>query len=497
MFMTHSACFALVPLLGLLGGCGQAPQESPAGGPGGLPATNVPAGDAVATRPVVGSLTDQAGAVDVVAGGPVRLVWLQDRGDGRDALARDHQLMVMAWDSERDEERAVTANPDGYAKPLLTADARHILYSTRRGPEAFVTRWQGGPPRSLGRGVALTVWRDPATGRDWVYVGLDPTAEDPGEYRRLERFPLDAPELREKVTTTVVVNEDNFQIAPDGRLAGGVFPWPRIGWFDLGRGIVRDAGEGCWAGLSAADASVLWFLDGAHRRMTLIPTLEPDRRWTLTFDAITPLRGHEVYHPRWTSHPRFFVVTGPYTAGKGEAGPAVRAGGTNVEVFLGRLDRSLTRVEAWTPLTRNARADFFPDAWVSPRQPLEAVPGERSPPAAAQGAPRDGRAVVEARLESIAPIPTLRAIAPYRSALLAGRYEITRVIEGQLGETHVAIAHWVLRDGTRLPDADRQPGRTYRVAIEPYDTHPQLEGERLVMAPDASALPLYYEPPAK
>ncbi len=488
---------AIVLLLSLPGGCRQSPQESRAGAPAGTPAASAPAGDAVTTQPVAASPRDRAGSVEDVAGGPVRFVWLQDRGDGRDALARGDQLMVVAWEAERDEERAVTASPNGYAKPLLTADARHVLYSIRRGPEAFVIPWEGGTPRSLGPGVALAVWRDPATGRDWVYVGLDPTAEDPGEYRRLERFALDAPDRREQVPTTVVVNEDNFQIAPDGRLAGGVFPWPRIGWLDLGRGTVRDAGEGCWAGLSAADASVLWFLDGAHRRMTLVPTLEPGRRWTLTFDAIAPLRGHEVYHPRWASHPRFFVVTGPYTAGKGAAGPAVRAGGTNVEVFLGRLDRSLTRIEAWTQVTRNARADFFPDAWVSPRQALETVPGDQAHPAPVHGAPRDGRAVVEARLESIAPIPTLRAIAPYRSALLAGRYEIARVIEGQLGETHVAIAHWVLRDGARIPDADRQPGRTYRVAIEPYDSHPELEGERLVMAPDASALPLYYEPPAK
>jgi hypothetical protein len=33
----------------------------------------------------------------------------------------------------------------------------------------------------------------------------------------------------------------------------------------------------------------------------------------------------------------------------------------------------------------------------------------------------------------------------------------------------------------------------YRLTLEPYDAHPELEGERLVMDSDAPGLRLYYE----
>jgi hypothetical protein len=51
----------------------------------------------------------------------------------------------------------------------------------------------------------------------------------------------------------------------------------------------------------------------------------------------------------------------------------------------------------------------------------------------------------------------------------------------------------VIEDGRVLKDAKREKGKTYRMVLERYDDHPELEGERLIMDSDEFKLPLYYE----
>lgn len=430
--------------------------------------------------------TDALAAVgDVVA------VWLQDRGDGRDTLARGRHLVPVAWDSVGRAERDLAAAPGSYAKPLVVpGGSRRFLFSDRHARTIWQSNGPGSPPTRVGDGVALAIWRAP-DGALWVYAGREPTVEDPGEYRRLERFRLDAPDTREALPLKGILNEDNFQLTPDGRLGGGVFPWPKVGWFDMATGASAQVAEGCWAGVAPMASPLLCFLDGAHRRMTIVSRAEPQRRWSFTFDSIPPLRGHEIYHPRWTSHPRVFVLTGPYvatTAGQN----AVRSGGVGVDVYLVLLNASLTTVERWSRLSTNQRADFYPDAWVAPdaHVSVDASPG----PAVTAVAPSPAhRVVVDATLMTIADPPAVPDIAPYTQALVAGRYVVTRVVEGRLAEPVIAVAHWVIKDRRPLAEARRRQGTSYRLVLEPYARRVELDGERLVMTPDAAALPLYYD----
>ena len=74
--------------------------------------------------------------------------------------------------------------------------------------------------------------------------------------------------------------------------------------------------------------------------------------------------GYEVYHPRWSNHPRIIVMTGPYKVG---AGPnRIAAGGREVEIYVGRFNPNYTAIETWWRVTFNDRGDFFPDVWISP-----------------------------------------------------------------------------------------------------------------------------------
>ncbi len=93
--------------------------------------------------------------------------------------------------------------------------------------------------------------------------------------------------------------------------------------------------------------------------MTLRPSREqPRRRWTLSFERSRRSAATRSSPALDRSSPRHVVVTGPYRAAKAGSGP--RWDGTNVEVFLGRLDESLTRISP------NDRGDFYPAAWVGP-----------------------------------------------------------------------------------------------------------------------------------
>jgi hypothetical protein len=67
------------------------------------------------------------------------------------------------------------------------------------------------------------------------------------------------------------------------------------------------------------------------------------------------------------------------------------------------------------------------------------------------------------------------------------------VISGSYRQKKVMAAHWVIEDGRVLENAKREKGKTYRMVLERYDDHPELEGERLIMDSDEFKLTLHYE----
>jgi len=143
-------------------------------------------------------------------------------------------------------------------------------------------------------------------------------------------------------------------------------------------------------------------------------------------------------------------------------------------------------------VTANDAADFYPDVWIDP--------SVRVPNAAAGDTGRvasaplpDTPIVVEARVATQVPIPTPRDIAPYRNGLLVIEYEVVDVIDGRYDGSTLLAAHWIIRDATLLDAAVRPVGTVVRMRLEAYATHPELEGERLVMDSDRFDLPLFYD----
>jgi hypothetical protein len=453
-----------------------------------------------------GAVAGPGDDVRALTGAPARVVWVQH--DGKDPEAVGDQLILMGFDTHDGKgERVILGTRGSYVKPLLTPRGNRIVYSTRVRPgpaEAFILNWDGTGLRKLGDGFALGLWRNPADGGEWVYVG---TENKEWEFGTISRFPIDAPNKREVVWNTTLVSIDNFQVSADGRYAGGMFPWPEAGIADLQNRTVKKLGQGCWPALTNARGRLFWYFDGAHRNLTMVD-VETEARWMVNINNAPGFDGAEVDFPRWTNHPRFFAIAGPYNQG-GEN--QARTGGPQTEVYLGRFSEDFSSVEAWARVTSNAGGDSYPDVWIdvdrSPhaRQPRGPIgpPHARlrtasAGPAAKAGGGSPGQAdasrlVVNARLTRTVAIPDPKSILPYRSALIVNEYEIMDVIQGRHAEKEIRIAQWAIRNSRVLPEARKIPGAAFTLVVERYDAHGELEGERLISTSEASRLPLYYD----
>ena len=436
-------------------------------------------------------------------GSHTRVVWVQQ--DGRDPYAAGDNLLLVGLDSDDSRgERPIVRDRGSYVKPLITPQGNRIIFSRRptlpEGPEVFLVNWDGSGLKSLGRGFALAVWVSPTDGREWVYVGTDNKKGQEYDFATVARVPIDEPQTREVVWNKSLVSGDTFQVSADGRYAGGLFPWPDAGVAELPNGNLRKLGDGCWTAMATVRGPLMWYFDGSHRNLTLVD-IRSDKRWVVNINRVPGFGNDEVYHPRWTNHPRFLAMSGPYNLGGANQ---VRSGGAQTEVYVGRFASDYSRVDAWMRVTSNASGDSYPDVWIDRRNnPHPAAPkdGSIGPDARAtntgagnsQSRSDVGRVVVEGKLTKAAAIPTPQAIAPYQHALVVNTYEVVKTIEGSYSGTTILVAQWAIRDRRVLSTAHKTTGSIHRLTLERYDAHPELEGERLISAGDAPDLPLYYE----
>jgi len=440
--------------------------------------------------------TFAASEIEALTGAHTRVVWLQDQGDGTDSLGRGNQLMVMGLDSrDKKGERSLLSSVAGYRKPLLTPDGKRVVFSLQRPEMIFVVHWDGGLPTALTKGMAVAVWAEPKTGTTWVYAVRKPDPQDEDRFSEIVRFPIDRPELEELVWNKTAVNKDNFQLSRDGNTACSTLPWPSIGRMALPNRSFQVYAKGCWPSMAPDDSRLAWVFDGSHRNLTMFPA-DGGEPWRVAIDRAKGIDGFEVYHPRWTNHPGYLVITGPY---KIAAGPnAIRGGGAGVEVYLGKFSADMTAVTDWVQVSHNQKADFFPDAWIAggERASLRSEIGPGKGPNA--GKPLPPKSVtMEGALLEMSDIPDPSAILPYRNAFVVYRYRVTSSDAAgasalQVGK-EILVAHWVIRDGKKLFGYPRSLGRTYRMTIEDMALHPEWESERLIRDMDAWDLPLYVD----
>jgi len=293
-----------------------------------------------------------------------RVAWVQDIGEGRDVFAQGGNLRLMGLDTgDGQGERAILGTAGNYAKPLITPRGDRVVYTDRLRKKVYVVNWNGSELRELFGGVGLALWRDPRDGREWIYYGSEEGTNGEEHCPVVYRTLLDSPGSGELVWNKTRVSVNSFQLSADGRMAGGLFPWPIGGVAELPNGSLTKLGSGCWTALAPGNTYTFWVFDTPHRNVFIDDISGEQGRW-VNINGAPGINGYEVYHPRWSSHPRVMAMTGPYKVGSGAN--RIAGGGREVEIYVGRFNANYTAIESWWRVTNNDRGDFFPDIWLSP-----------------------------------------------------------------------------------------------------------------------------------
>jgi Concanavalin A-like lectin/glucanases superfamily len=298
--------------------------------------------------------------VETFTGGHTRVVWLTD-AENKDSFAGHNQLRLMGYDSRDGKgERVIWGERANYHRPLITPDGEQIVYSNRQTRRIYVIKWDGSHPRLLKEpGCASEVWRDPKTGKTWVYY-----QEDPDDYAKpVLRFPMDNPNKVEKVWSSSPVQAlPSFQLSRDGKMAASTFPWPTSGIAQLPDVTWRKHRDGCWPSMAPDDSYISWTFDGAHRNL-FMTRLGEEKSWKVNISHAPGVNDFEVYHPRWSNDVGYLVMTGPYTVGDKKI--KLWDGADGVEIYIGKFGKDFRSIESWLKLTSSREGEFFPDVWIA------------------------------------------------------------------------------------------------------------------------------------
>ena len=313
------------------------------------------------------------------AGGPARLVWAR-AANADDFYSEEAGSELVGYDSEDGGgERRILAGPRSFAKPLLSDDGRHVIFTDHQARRCYAVRWDGGGLREIANGFAADVWTDPASGQTWVYVraGWHDTSAS------IIRHRLDDPAQSEPVWSATANGWQKiswFQVGGDGRHAVDALPWPRIGLMGLAGDDFKIVGSGCWPGIAPDDSGRMFYFQGTHTALAFLDQPRAARKAAkpreIALDTVPGWTGHKVYHPRWTNHPRYLTATAPQWM-------------PQTELYLGRFDKDYTAIEEWFRLTRNEVADYYGDAVLAalPAASRDAAPAGPTPPPAVEPGP--------------------------------------------------------------------------------------------------------------
>lgn len=316
---------------------------------------------------------ERSARIRALTGARTRLVWVQDVLNRDDHAVRKTLTVLVGLDTdEYPGERQLLPRPGRFTKPLLTPCGDRVVFTDLASGEAKIVNWDGTGLRVITTGDALEVWQDPATGKEWVFVQV----RRPGSQSRngdstrnpIFRYALDGRPAGEQVwnhTPCGPLSSGSFQVSADGQHAIGVFPAPDTRLLDLQRRTNQHLGTGCWTSIAPDDSRRMWFLDPTHRDLLFV-TLDGRSTHKVRINGAPELGGAEIYHPRWSNHPRFVAFTGPYRT------PQLRpmSGSSGVELYLGRFNREFTALEACEKVTTNHYGDYFPDVWIE-RSPFD------------------------------------------------------------------------------------------------------------------------------
>ncbi len=320
------------------------------GDPGAVAAPTTPAAKPRGTN-------STAAEIERFTGAHTRLVWLQAAKGSHYTDAKSKATLMGLDTADGFGERELIPQEGAWSKPVFTPGGEGVVFSDRHKRHVYYVRWDGSDLRDLGEGFASDVWRDPDTGRDWVYL-----RRGRGEIKdHIVRRRLDNPKEEEPVWSRTQNGHKKvpwFQLSADGSRFADAFPWNRCGVGRLDKKPDWDQyGMGCWPGLAPDNSYRTFIFSGNHVDITVYDDGGKNPRTINLSRNIPGQKGKQLYFPRWSNHARFLTVSTPEES-------------TKAELYLGKFDSRWESVESWVRITHNNRADLFGDAWIGTRPVL-------------------------------------------------------------------------------------------------------------------------------
>ena len=336
---------------------------------------------AVKNQDIVHSEEELRHIVSEMTGGKrARIVWVESHAKKEaDPIARGKELRLVGFDSKEDGYEIISEELANYAKPLITPDGEKVLYTDKGAvyttevpdfhPQVHLIDWDGENDHILTPGFCVDVAIDPKTNVTWVYAleKLNPSNKAALSGENLFRFQLNDPTKREPLWNKSELTIDNLQFSRDGKRFTSQFPWPEGAWADLASGTIHKLTSGCWTSFAPDDSYMAWIFAGSHKKLRMFDTVG-GKSWDVALNKAPGIKNSQAYHPRWSNHPLFFAMTGPYPTNITKTpqvnGQPVKAGPFHAEIYLGKFSPKLDAVESWARLTTNIEGDFYPDAWI-------------------------------------------------------------------------------------------------------------------------------------
>ena len=312
---------------------------------------------ALAAEPAAGK--NVAATIEKLTGARTKIVWVRSVVAGKGHVDADDGIFyqLMVFDTHEAKERVLVPGPASCAYPLITGDGAHVIYTRLGGAgKVCVVDWDGTNRKELSDGFALALWRDPASGVQWIYVGNNYAQNDYRDRNHatagITRYRLDDPSVKELVWDKKYIVEQRVALSGDGKRFGSGFPWPNQGVADLASGTWKQYGRGCNSSIAPDNSYRFFHMNGNHVDITMYDDGGANPR-------VIPVNykpGGCFWSPKWTNHVRFLTVAGPFAAGFNYAP------GSNIHI--GRFDEAFAKVEAWAQVSDGPVRDTHGHAWI-------------------------------------------------------------------------------------------------------------------------------------
>ena len=306
-----------------------------------------------ASRDMAGPAAD---ILRVTGGAHVRVVWCRSVVAGQgDVDATKPVFSLVVFDTASGAERVLVGGPRSCANPLITGDGSGVVFSEidNQLGKVWAVDWDGSNLREVCAGFAPGIWRDPATGVQWILVGNN-YAQGTNTNQStvgVDRVRLDDPSVRQAFWNSTHVEQRAF-VSRDGTRMGSGFPWNHQGVANLVTGQWQEYGQGCNPSIAPDNSYRFFYMVGSHTEIIMYDAGAANRR-------VIPVNykpGGMFWNPKWTNHVRFLTVAGPFSNGFNNA--------PGSHIHIGRFDEAFAKVEEWAQVSDGPVRDTHGYAWI-------------------------------------------------------------------------------------------------------------------------------------